>query len=395
MSEILEHDGEAEPGIPAALPASERVLWRGQPDWKVLARGKFHLLKLAVYFAAILIGSVFVKLTNGATISETLAAVSGYTLLAGVALGLVAAFAWATARATIFTLTNRRLVIRCGIALPLSMNLPFTKIDSAGVRDLGDGFGNIALTPSRDSRASYVLLWPYVRPWRLSRVQPMLRAIPDAAYVAEQLGKALEADTIERASRPPTPEATVERPKKPAGKRRFTPYPTIPLATAVGLVAITVVSTAIVSFTGSKPVPTLPTEIVDTVELRFEDLDDGSINVIDAGSDAVLETLEPGANGFLRSTLRGLARARMTTGAGANVAFSLQRTTEGQLLLTDPVTTRSVDLWAFGSANAKSFLRYLGDPGGTDAGDPNQTDEESGESSMTTTAALNKQELPE
>lgn len=392
MSVFLEHDGEAAPGIPAALPASERVLWRGQPDWKVLARSKFHLLKLAVYFAAILVASLVIQLTNGATLAETLAAGAGYSVLAGIALGLVATFAWATARATVFTLTNRRLVVRCGIALPLSMNLPFTKVDSAGLRDLGDGFGNIALTPAPDSRASYILLWPYVRPWKLSRVQPMLRAIPDAAYVADQLGKALEADTIERAARPPAPEVVVEKPKVESGRRGFKPYPTIPLATAVGLVAITVLSTAIVSFTGNKPEPLQPSDVVAAVDLRFEDLDDGSINVIDDANDAVLETLEPGENGFLRSTLRGLARARMTTGAGADVAFSLQRTAEGQLLLTDPVTARSVDLWAFGSANAKSFLHYLGDPAESGAEGSKPMADESGESSVTT-AALNQQEL--
>lgn len=397
MSEFLEHDAEAAPGIPAPLPASERVLWRGSPDWKVLARSKFHLRKLAGYFALILVVYQFTQASGDAPASEIVAGSIGYALLAALALGLVAAFAWATARSTVFTVTNRRLVIRCGVALPLSMNLPFAKVDNAEYCDLGNGFGNIALTPSTESRASYVLLWPFVRPWHFARVQPMLRAIPDAAYVADQLGKALEADTVERESRPPEPVAapatvTREREDKGSRKRRWTAYPTAPLATAVGLVLFAVVGTGIVSMTGNRPAAELPSDVVASVDLHFNDLGDGSLNVVDAGSGEVLDTIEPGANGFLRSTVKGLAQARADGDDDREAAYSLQRTSEGRLLLTDPVTLRSVDLWAFGPTNAGAFVRFLQLAEDVRAGKPISDPDDGGDTSMTT-ASLTNQEL--
>jgi len=390
---MLEHDHEVAPGMPAALPASERVLWRGQPDWKLLAQTKFHIRKLAAYFAVVLGAYVFVQLRDGMNLGDAVAGGLGYLVLAAIALGLVAAFARATARATVFTITNRRVIIRCGVALPLSVNLPFSKVDSAEYADRGDGFGDIALLPAADSRASYILLWPYVRPWRISRVQPLLRAIADAEFVAGKLASALEADMLERASRPPEPEIPAVEPAAPAetGGRKWKPYPTVPLAAAVGLVVVTVFGTGLVSLTGNKPVHEMPADVVASVALRFEDRDDGSIDVIDASDRTVLETLGPGDNGFIRSTLRGLARARMMAGEGDDIPFVLQQIANGRLILTDPVTERSVDLWAFGSTNAQSFVRYL--PTADRQLGNEEAPAESGEQSVSmTTARLSNQE---
>ena len=393
MSEMLEHDHEVAPGMPAALPASERVLWRGQPEWRLLARTKFHIRKLGLYFAVVLGAYVVVQLGDGASLRESLAGGLFYVVLAAIALGLVAAFARATARATVFTITNRRVIIRCGVALPLSMNLPFSKVDSAEYADRGDGFGDIALLPAADSRASYILLWPYVRPWRISRVQPLLRAIPDAEFVAEKLACALEADMLDRESRPAEPEIPEIEPAtaEATGRKQWKPYPTVPLAAAVGLVVVTVFGTGFVILSGNAPTHDTPVDVVASVELRFEDRSDGSIDVIDASSQTVLETLEPGDSGFIRSTLRGLARARLMAGEGDDVAFVLQQTKSGRLVLSDPVTERSVDLWAFGSTNARSFVRYL--PAAENQLGKEETPRESGEQSVSmTTARLSNQE---
>lgn len=360
MSEFLEHDGEVAPGIPAELPASERLLWRGSPEWTRLARSRFHVTKLLAYFGLMLIVYVVAQLRSGSGPGEALAGASGFAVLAAVAIGLVLLFARATAGATIFSLTNRRLIIRCGVALPLTMNLPLSRVDKADMNESGDGYGDIALTPAADSRASYILLWPHVRPWRWSRVQPMLRAIPDVRHVAETLGRALDADAAERAARPveaaPLPATPLPAPSR---TRRFSAYPTVPLTAAVGLVAVTVIATGWVSATDDGSEAALPDDVVASVDLRFEDRSDGSIDVIDAGRQNVIDTLEPGDNGFLRSTLRGLARTRGMNGAGPETAFSLLRTESGQLLLLDPVTGNRVDLWAFGTTNAESFARYL------------------------------------
>lgn len=360
MSKILEHDAEVAPGLPAALPGGEKTLWQGKPDWKLLARSKFHLVKLALYFAIVLAAAQVVQLRAGETLAESLSGSAVYVLLALFVLALTAAFAWANARATVFTITSRRLIIRCGVALPLSVNLPFSKIDSVQLRELGAGYGDIAFRPTADIRASYVLLWPYVRPWRWGRVQPMIRAIPDVADVAAKLAAALAADTRAEAERPPAAAAPQQPVSEPAAEpEKWKPYPTVPLAAAVSLVVISLVATAWISFSGNSPSREVPTDVVASIDLRFEDREDGSVVVIDAENDAVLETLAPGGDGFLRSSMRLLAQSRRSDGVGADVPFSLMRTASGQLLLIDPVTGDQVDLWAFGKTNAGTFARFL------------------------------------
>jgi putative photosynthetic complex assembly protein len=95
-------------------------------------------------------------------------------------------------------------------------------------------------------------------------------------------------------------------------------------------------------------------------ELKFEDGADGSVAVIDAKTGKVVETIR-GEAGFLRSTLRGLARERIRSGFGAEKPFELIGRVDGRLTLRDPVTQRRVDLESFGPTNAASFARLLGD----------------------------------
>jgi putative photosynthetic complex assembly protein len=103
--------------------------------------------------------------------------------------------------------------------------------------------------------------------------------------------------------------------------------------------------------------PDAPTVV--TRELKFEDRADGSVAVIDSKSGVLVETIR-GEAGFLRSTLRGLARERIRAGFGAEKPFELIGRADGRLTLRDPVTQRRVDLESFGPTNAANFARLLG-----------------------------------
>ena len=92
--------------------------------------------------------------------------------------------------------------------------------------------------------------------------------------------------------------------------------------------------------------------------LRFEDRPDGSIAVIDAASGRVFETVS-GQAGFVRGTLRGLARERKRQGFGAEQPFMLLGRADGRLTLHDPATGRLIDLESFGPTNAAVFARLL------------------------------------
>jgi putative photosynthetic complex assembly protein len=136
------------------------------------------------------------------------------------------------------------------------------------------------------------------------------------------------------------------------------PFPRGVLLAAGALVLFTLAS--IVIYRGVF----LPTEpagppAVAARDLRFEDRADGGVAVVEAASDRVLEVLAPGTNGFLRSTLRGLARDRKRQEVGVEPPFRLKRLADGRVLLEDPTTGRSVDLVAFGPTNVAAFARLL------------------------------------
>jgi hypothetical protein len=75
----------------------------------------------------------------------------------------------------------------------MSLNLPFTMVENADLRLFSDGSGDIPLLLAGETRVGYITLWPHARPWKMKRVQPMMRSVPDAARVAQLLARALAA----------------------------------------------------------------------------------------------------------------------------------------------------------------------------------------------------------
>jgi len=180
-------------GLPERLPDGERLLWQGAPDWRVLARRAFHIRGLAAYFGVIVaycFGSAALggKPLAGAALSA--AELSGVAL---VPIAFLALYAWAVGRATVYSITNRRVVIQLGLALPMAINLPFEKIETAALKGRENDFGDISLLLNARDKIAYLVLWPHARPWRLARPEPMLRAVPDAGRVGQLLARALAA----------------------------------------------------------------------------------------------------------------------------------------------------------------------------------------------------------
>jgi len=189
---VSEHEYEPVPGLPEELPEGEVILWQGAPDWLALARRAFHLRILALYFAALLAFRFGIALWTGTGVA-TADAVGSATAM--IALGLCAAglfvfFAWLIARTTLYTITSKRLVMRFGIALPISVNLPFGHIQAAAVKSWRDGYGDIPVTLDNSHRTSYIVMWPHTRPWKFRRPEPMLRGVANARAVAELLADA-------------------------------------------------------------------------------------------------------------------------------------------------------------------------------------------------------------
>ncbi len=176
-------------GLPAPLPSSERILWQGSPAWRSVARRVLHVRALSFYFTLLfVVCAVRAVIVPSEAIEFSLVVL---VVLGGVALGLLAVFAMLIARTTVYTVTDRRVVLRIGVALTASLNLPFRQIEEASVRLHADGTGDIPLLMSGETRIGWFMLWPHVRPWRTNRVQPMMRCVPEAGKVAEILSNAL------------------------------------------------------------------------------------------------------------------------------------------------------------------------------------------------------------
>jgi hypothetical protein len=172
-----EHEIEPQHGLPEALPASERLLWQGSPQRLRIALDVFHLRAVAVYFAVLLALRFLLVQHDTGSVVEAVAATTWAAAIFALGLGLLWLLADLTARTTVYTITNRRVVMRIGIVLSLTFNLPFTRIVAAQVRRRADGSGDLVFELSPEDKIAYVHLWPHARPWRLSHPQPMLRSI--------------------------------------------------------------------------------------------------------------------------------------------------------------------------------------------------------------------------
>jgi Bacterial PH domain len=177
--------------LPAPLPVGERVIWQGKPSYKGLALRSFHIREVAIYFALLLIWRLWSNAAQGLPAGE--AAISALWLIAPAVSGIavLAGLAWLFRRAACYTITSKRVLFQFGVALPMTMNIPLSKIGAAALKTYRDGSGDIPLTLNDDGRVSYLLLWPHIRPWRLRVTEPMLNSIPDAATVAARLAEAL------------------------------------------------------------------------------------------------------------------------------------------------------------------------------------------------------------
>ncbi len=210
---LAEHEEESLPGLPGKLPSGETLLWQGAPDWRALARS-LHVREFACYFLLLVAIRGATSWTgDAAALAATVLPLVGVSLAA---LGLIVLFAWLASRTTVYSITDRRLVVRYGVALSKALNIPFTMVSTAALHLNADTTGDVTLQLERAERVPYVMLWPHVRPWRFSRAEPMLRAIPDAAMVAQRLSRALAAATGGQAGSV-TPLATPDRALESSG----------------------------------------------------------------------------------------------------------------------------------------------------------------------------------
>lgn len=197
-----EDDGPDEPvlGLPQHLPEGERIVWQGRASGKTLAIHAFHVRSVAIYFMVIVATRIAFGLFQGQS-SADFVRIAGMTTILGVgAVMILSLLAWSMARRSCFTVTNKRIVVRHGVAIRKYINIPFGDVKAVNLRQHPSGDGDIALETIAGKRIPYFHLWPFARPLRLTNTVPLIRAIPDAAGVANALAHAMKAAAPEKAS---------------------------------------------------------------------------------------------------------------------------------------------------------------------------------------------------
>lgn len=188
---MREHEIEPVPGLPENLPAGEKLLWQGSPDWRDIAVRVMHVRGVSVYFTALFAYLGWAAYDGGATAEAAAMTTLRPVPIAIAAVGFLVLIAYAIARTTMYSITNKRIVMRFGLALPMTVNIPYALVRSADLSER-ESHGDVALELDAP-RQSLIVLWPHVRPWRTTKPQPMLRSLADARAVAATLAGALKA----------------------------------------------------------------------------------------------------------------------------------------------------------------------------------------------------------
>jgi hypothetical protein len=190
-----EYEFEAALGLPEPLPQDEVILWQGAPNWISMAKHVFRLQWLSLYFAVIVIWQVISVSSSEGGLAAGWSSVALAFFLAAIGLVLVGLLAYWSATTTMYTLTNRRIVMRVGIVLTVTFNLPYKTLGSADLKLYKDGTGDIPMQIATEDKIAFFHLWPHVRPWRLASPEPMMRCVPNAKAVATVLTEAWMAST--------------------------------------------------------------------------------------------------------------------------------------------------------------------------------------------------------
>lgn len=178
-------------GLPETPPVGEMILWQGKPKTYALARDALNLHWVAGYFVLLAIWRAGVSSIE-MPFAQAAALGIPFLLLGLVTCGVLLGMAWVMARTTVYTITTSRVALRVGAALTVTLNLPYTRIGSADLITRKDGTGTLVFDTLGETRLSYLVLWPHVRPWKMKKTQPAMRSIPEAAKVAQIFAEAAE-----------------------------------------------------------------------------------------------------------------------------------------------------------------------------------------------------------
>lgn len=170
-----------------SIPSGEEIHWYGRPDWKSLGYCCYGIKYLIIYLLLSVLYT-FVKMPVEFSLAAFVNHYIPYMLSGTVAGIILFILAFASAKHTCYVITDKRIVIRTGIALVFLLNLPFKNILSIDRQRLKNTRGNLAFTIQSKKRIPYFSCWPSVRGGSVLNPVPAFRSILDVQEIERLVG---------------------------------------------------------------------------------------------------------------------------------------------------------------------------------------------------------------
>ena len=174
-----------------SVPEGEKVCWVGKPNWVSFGFHVFGIKYLVIYFiisAFYSVSQIELDFSLNAFIGEYISfVVSG--VIASLILFLLS---YVSARHTCYVITEKRLVIRTGVALVFLLNVPFKNVISIDKQSLYYGVGNLSFKTQSKKRIPYFSCWPSVRSGSFLETIPTFRSIANIEEIGNLVGEMAE-----------------------------------------------------------------------------------------------------------------------------------------------------------------------------------------------------------
>ena len=184
-----------------ALAPGETVVWTGKPSWRRVARDAMHLRGVTAYFGLLFVLDAYQAWMKAIPPHQALHDSVPLVAITALAVAILTAIAWMIGRSR-YTITNRRVILRYGLALPATLSIPMSQIACTAVANNGDRTADIALVLKSGNRMPYLKLWPHARAWHVTEPQPVMRCLVGGEAIATTLARALQAAEGGRIARP-------------------------------------------------------------------------------------------------------------------------------------------------------------------------------------------------
>ena len=174
-----------------SIPNKEKIHWIGKPSWASFGYQVFGIKYLIFYF----ILSALYAVSQVDPVFTFFAFLVNFIpfLMSGVfAACILFVLAYLTASHTHYVITEKRIVIRTGVALVFLLNVPIKNIISIDKQRLAGGRGNLSFTAKSKKRIPFVSCWPSVKSGSFIEPIPAFRSISNIEEIGMLVTKLAE-----------------------------------------------------------------------------------------------------------------------------------------------------------------------------------------------------------